>query len=458
MFLLLVSGSLTTTGMFMDGLIYSNVAANIAEGVGSFWNPTYTATHHPEFYQHPPLMMGMLAGFYKLLGVHLWVTKLYMVVTTLLCAWLTVRLWTRLGGKKENGWMPLLFWTLMPVVTRFANQCMIENTMLLFDLGAILLLLRKNRGIMYALIAGLLVAAAFMTKGFVGLFPLALPFLLWLFDRKNETVKSMAIKTVAMLVGLIAPLAVIALAVPQSREYFNNYMQYQVLAGWARNEDARWQIVVYFLRNVAIVAGLVTVVALVKKSVQRPTQRQWAMWALVACAVLPIMVSTRQNEYYVLPAMPLFAVLSALLVEEAVGGWLKPSKAMAYGSLSMLAGSLLLNALRFGSEGRDVQLQRDMKLIVAHLDEGETISIPTPLYCNYKLQGYYYREHRVTLDDMHRCRHFLTTGEYKPDSSYREVPLPTEEYKLYELAVSGQRLAVGSQRAAVGGQRAAVSS
>ena len=46
LFLALVSGSLTTTGRFMDGLIYSNVAANMAEGVGSFWQPTYTATHH----------------------------------------------------------------------------------------------------------------------------------------------------------------------------------------------------------------------------------------------------------------------------------------------------------------------------------------------------------------------------------------------------------------------------
>lgn len=420
--------------MFMDGLIYSNVAANLAEGVGSFWSPTYTATHHPEFYQHPPLMMGILAGFYKLFGVHIWVTKIYMVVTILLCAWLTVRLWTELGGKKENGWIPLLFLTLIPVVPHFANQCMLESTMVLFDLGAILLLLRKNLGIMNALIAGLLVAAAFMTKGFVGLFPLALPFLLWLFDQKNEKVKSMVLKTVVMLVGLLVPLAAIALIVPQARVYFSNYMHFQVLAGWSQNEVARWQIVVYFLRNVAIVAGIVLIVLLVKKnSVQRPTPRQWAMWALVACAILPIMVSTRQNEFYILPAMPIFAVLAAMLVEETVSGWLKPSKAMSYGSLSMLAGALLLNALRFGSEGRDKQLQCDMKLIVAHLDEGETISIPTPLYYNYKLQGYYYREHRVTLDDRHRCRHFLTTNEFVPDSCYHEVPLPTKEYKLYEI-------------------------
>ena len=61
LFLALVSGSLTTTGMFMDGLIYSNVAANMADGIGSFWHPVYTSSYHPDFYQHPPLMFGMLA-------------------------------------------------------------------------------------------------------------------------------------------------------------------------------------------------------------------------------------------------------------------------------------------------------------------------------------------------------------------------------------------------------------
>ena len=185
-FLALVSGTLTTTGMFMDGLIYSNISANMAEGVGSFWHPVYTATHHPDFYQHPPLALGLLALFYRVLVTHLWVTKFYMVLTMLLCAWLTVKLWVRLGGRREDGWMPLLLWTLMPTVTHFAFQGMLENTMVLFDMGAILLILRPTATdkfstfnfqlSIFSLLAGLLLAAAFMSKGFTGLFPLVLPF------------------------------------------------------------------------------------------------------------------------------------------------------------------------------------------------------------------------------------------------------------------------------------------
>ena len=428
-FLALVSGSLLTTGMFMDGLIYSNVAANMVEGVGSFWHPIYTATHHPDFYMHPPLALGLLALFYKVLGVHLWVTKAYMVLTMLLCAWLIVRLWRRMGGKHENGWMPLLLWTLIPIVTRFANQCMLENTMVLFDLGAILLLLRPNRKMLNGLLAGLLLAAAFLTKGFVGLFPLVLPLLLWLFDRR----KGMLVQTLAMITGFLMPLAVIAMTVPQAREYFANYMHLQVLAGWSQYEVHRWQILVYFLRNIAIVVAIVVIVAIVNKGVGKPVPEHQALWMLVACAVLPIIISTRQHEFYVLTAMPLVAVLSALLIEEPVARWVKLSVLWLIVAVVASVVAVVLNVLNYGKPGRDAELQRDLKVIAPYLERGELVTVPTPLYFDYKLQGYYYRECRVSLGDQERCRHLLTTDEYPADSTYREVPLPTEKYKLYEI-------------------------
>ncbi len=429
LFLALVSGSLTTTGMFMDGLIYSNVAANMADGIGSFWHPVYTASYHPDFYQHPPLALGMMALFYKVLGTHLWVTKVYMALTILLCAWLTFLLWIRLGGKRDNGWMPLLLWTLIPIVTHFANQCMLENTMVLFDLGAILLLLQPNRKSLNGFLSGLLLAAAFLTKGFPGLFPLVLPVLLWFYDRKGGRIMQLFY----LLAGVFIPLAVIAMTVPQARVYFENYLQLQVLAGWSQYEEPRWQILVYFLRNTVIVIGLTLLLVLLNKGVRKKNVPTYGvMWVLVACGVLPIMVSTRQHDYYLITVMPLVAALLALLIEEPLERWIMPNKAMPYVASAMMIGALTLNIVRYGDEGRDAQLQRDMKVIVAQLDEGETVTIPSPLYYDYKLQGYYYRERRITLDDQHRCRHLLTTAEYPADIAYRELPLPTKEYKLYE--------------------------
>ena len=48
LFGLFACNNLLTRGMFMDGLIYTSVADNMANGIGSFWHPTYTATQFPD--------------------------------------------------------------------------------------------------------------------------------------------------------------------------------------------------------------------------------------------------------------------------------------------------------------------------------------------------------------------------------------------------------------------------
>ena len=42
-------------GMFVDGVTYASIARNLAEGRGTFWTPSYTATIYPQFHDHPPL-------------------------------------------------------------------------------------------------------------------------------------------------------------------------------------------------------------------------------------------------------------------------------------------------------------------------------------------------------------------------------------------------------------------
>ena len=119
-------------------------------------------------------------------------------------------------------------------------------------------------------------------------------------------------------------------------------------------------------------------------------------------------------------------------VEEPVARWIKPSKVLQYIALALLLGAVALNVLRFGNEGRDAQLQRDMKVIAPQLERGEMVTVPTPLYFDYKLQGYYYRGCRVSLGDQERHRHLIAADDVA-DTTYIEVPLPTEEYRLYRL-------------------------
>ena len=74
---LLLLSLLFTKGMFFDGLTYATIARNLEEGLGTFWEPHYTAYIHPEFYEHPPFSFGIHSIYYRLFGDQAWVDRFY---------------------------------------------------------------------------------------------------------------------------------------------------------------------------------------------------------------------------------------------------------------------------------------------------------------------------------------------------------------------------------------------
>ena len=63
-------------GMFVDGVTYASIARNLAEGRGSFWSPSYTATLYPQFHEHPPLGFWLQSLWFRVFGDHLFVERL----------------------------------------------------------------------------------------------------------------------------------------------------------------------------------------------------------------------------------------------------------------------------------------------------------------------------------------------------------------------------------------------
>ena len=155
----------------MDGLWYDTISRNLSAGIGSFWRPIVTPTLSvPFFADHPPLVFGIESLFFRVLGDHWWVGKFYGFFTLLLAALLIVALWRAAGGFVGDGWLPLLFWLSAPLITwSFSNE-MLENTMLLFQLGAALAFVKASsshgtRGDALSVLAGALLFGGVMCKG-----------------------------------------------------------------------------------------------------------------------------------------------------------------------------------------------------------------------------------------------------------------------------------------------------
>ncbi len=460
-FLMMISGSLLTTGMFMDGLIYGNVADNMATGACTFWHPTHSPSLLADFYEHPPMVMGLLALFYKLFGTHIWVTRLFTMVTTVLTAWLTVRLWRRLGYSLKTGWIPLLLWILIPAMSRNAHDNMLECTMVIFVLAAALCFLhREERRLLWSAFAGVFLYLAFLCKGFTGLYPFALPMIVWVVDwvmgnhRQWGHALILAATDTLMAVGVFAVcLAATGLIFPEAVVYGENYLTHQVLGNLDTPiVESRWTIVKNFFEQTLIVWALtmVVVVGMKAKGFPNVSRADWHnFWICILVAlsgVLPIAISLKQHGFYILTVYPFVAVGLGALLQESVNRWnvlesKKLRRALIVVASISFIGAVTLNAMHYGQPGRDVAMQEDMHKIAPLLQEGEQVGIPLSMSEEWSLYAYYYREKHIDLARIDLAqiqeampRHIITDGhDVVPQNLYNEIAIGTSQYKLYEL-------------------------
>lgn len=112
LFLGIVSIDLFSDGMFVDGLLYADISRNMAEGLGSFWKPHFTEVIYPEFYEHPPLALGLQSIFFYVFGDSIYVERIYSLSTYIIVGYLIALIWKKLTGEKKTGWIPIFLWII----------------------------------------------------------------------------------------------------------------------------------------------------------------------------------------------------------------------------------------------------------------------------------------------------------------------------------------------------------
>jgi len=179
--------NLLSRGMFVDGEYYATIARNLARGQGNIWAPVITVSEGP-FYDHPPLAFWLESFFFRALGDSFLVELLYSFITFVISTFLIIKIWKLTVGEHEYGWLPLILWIITPLVYWGYVNNILEDTMGVFCLASFVFLLNAWRNKKYVLLnytlAGLSLSAALLSKGPVGLFPLAIPVLYCITIRK----------------------------------------------------------------------------------------------------------------------------------------------------------------------------------------------------------------------------------------------------------------------------------
>lgn len=435
---------LVTQGMFGDGLLYSSMARNLAEGKGSLWAPWFSTGYWIDFasgapyFENPPLMIWLQAGFFQLLGEGWWVEKMYSLLLFMLNAWLIVRVWevplrgSVLQGK--YGWLPLFFWYFIPAVVWGNPNNLMDNNLLTFCLLALWAALEglfTGRRLWLKLtLAGALVYLGLMTKGPVALYPVAAPFLFALVFKKEKLLTG--IRRSAWI-GLVAAglFALMLALIPESRTYFENYWHQRLggvlsgaredaaLTGWARLSI--FLILAKELSGVAVLFPILFFISRKKKiavgEFQHERKTSLLFLLLGLSATLPLMASARQSGMYIIAGLPMFALAAGYFHLPLLHSWFSNPGEKTVRFLKRLhgwsvAGAFVLSAYLifiFGRPGREKALLYDLPYIQRIIPKGEKVGVCEKLMRDEHVHTYLQRFHHLELTrNLLACRYVLT--------------------------------------------------
>lgn len=423
---------LARRGMTWDGVLYATIARNMAVGLGDAWHPRVSDTFMRHFHEHPPLAFWLESLYFRALGDHVWVERLYSLTTGLVTAGILVGLWRHLlrgvPRAAAYSWLPILLW--MAYCQWCYRHNILENTLGVFTALAVFASLRAldspRTAAAWAVLAGTSVAAALLAKGPVGLFPAVSPALAWLVLGQSSRGKALLVQLV-LLASAAGALGCLLLS-SEARSYLHDYLQVQVLASVAGQRDAvtafpgRLSILLFLAKDLLMPGGLAGLIFLAGwrsgLAARDPRLAGPAWFCLLTglSASLPLMASPKQHGHYTAPSWPYFCfalALACLPAAQSLAARLEPlTKRPVQRKLRWLAAGAIVFALGktvlyAGTPYRDRSVIRVADSLAQAAGAHTTVAV-VPASWNritgdeqLQLHAYLYRYHFISLWSIH---------------------------------------------------------
>ncbi len=327
-------------GMHFDGLVYAAVSRNLAHGEGTAWAPRASETIFNPFYEHPPLFFWLESVPFHWSDSE-WVEKCFSLATLLGALGLTFLLIDLLAPVDRATAIPLKGLAAVPWIASgltawvYANN-VLETLLTLFALGAVIAFVAGERtssrpaALAWGALGAVLVAAAVLTKGPTGLFPVAAPFLYVLATRPRAWAAGLRSSVLATL-ACGSLLGGVWLSVGAARDFASHYWAQQIVAtvSGARGVDRTGASLVVLARAlfhalwpVGVPFGVVLLLrwrARARRAFDRGLARAGAFLLLVGLsASLPLAITPIVRGHYLAPSTPFYAAGFACL---GVAAW-----------------------------------------------------------------------------------------------------------------------------------------
>ncbi len=467
-------------GMFFDGVTYATIARNMAAGVGSFWHPVFSGGAGADFHEQPPLAFWLESLWFRVFGDHYWVEKCYSATTVVLTGIVIVAIWRRLsrsllpeGTSIANSqqptanslsWLPLCLWIALPGWAWIYENNMLENTLGLFAAIAVYAVLRADdwgwRSVGWTSVAAAATLAAFLSKGPVGLFPLAAPLLMF-FGPRRQPAWHGAVR-MAALVGLFGVGMTLLLRMPDAQHFLSTYFDRQVFASLAGAREhvssalGRFDILVRIAGQIALPGAIAAIlIAVARRKAPdiswRPAEwlaRPLAFALLVGLsASLPIVLSPKQSGHYAFPAYPFYCLAIACWCLPAVQRLsiaVNAAEAIAVDRRQRMIRAAAAVVILFAAvftcctwkrPARDKDVYYDTLVLVKTLPRAATVGLAPELADDWPLQNYLARWDEIETQIDPASPDWLLTSHRGEDSAppgYEPVPMGLTRYRLFQ--------------------------
>ena len=198
-------------GMFFDGVTHATIARNMAIGEGDFWHPVLFGPAC-DYHEQPTLAFWLESLLFRLFGDHFWVEKLYSAMLAVGTAAIIAVIWRRLLRDRAElancSWLPVAIWACLPSWAWMYDSNMLENTLGLFALASVYASLRaansQGAWLAWTAAAAICLAAAVLSKGPVGVFPVVTPIVIGFTLGRKQFRKMVVLQEGLLLVFFLA--------------------------------------------------------------------------------------------------------------------------------------------------------------------------------------------------------------------------------------------------------------
>ena len=425
-FICLLLPLLVQDGMFLDGVTYSAISNNLANGIGTFLKPCYTKTLFSTFHEHPPLVFGITSLFYKILGDSIFVERLYTFLTAIITAVGIVLFWRLLFKQKEYyyyTWVPVFLWITVPRVFWAYSNNMLENTMGVFTLFSAYFITKSimENKIYLTIIGSFFIILAFLSKGPVGLFPLSIPMVYFLVFKDN---RKQNIRYFLILLFFTASISYfLAWLFPELKQNIVSYLDEQLLPSLKNKREIttenRFSILFTILADITLPI-LIGLLFIVKNRKRKILNQKYGFYFLIVAlsASIPLILTLKQSSFYSIPSIPFYILsISAIIVPfikievDKISNRTQQKLLKISYALFVLTGIFIFS--RTEKYSRDENMIKDVRTISKYVHRGSILSTSKKLSRNWGLIAYMSRINYLSITSIKGYDYFLVEKNKK---------------------------------------------